>query len=117
MVDEWLTIGDVAARTGVATSALRYYERESLVRTERSEGGQRRFHRDSLRRIAFIRVAQRVGLTLEDIRAALATLPDASTPTKADWARLSKAWRPRLDEQIAVLEHLRDELTSCIACD
>jgi MerR family redox-sensitive transcriptional activator SoxR len=116
MVEEWLTIGDVAARTGVATSALRYYERESLVRTERTDGGQRRFHRDSLRRIAFIRVAQRVGLTLEEIRAALATLPDARTPNKADWARLSKAWRPRLDEQIAVLERLRDELTSCIGC-
>src|SRR4051812_9032643 len=116
MVEEWLTIGEVAAPTGVATSALRYYERERLVRSERSDGGQRRFHRESLRRIAFIRIAQRVGLTLDEIRDALGTLPDGRTPTKADWARLSRAWRPQLDEQIAVLERLRDELTSCIGC-
>jgi MerR family redox-sensitive transcriptional activator SoxR len=116
MVDEWLTIGEVADRTGVATSALRYYEREGLIRSERSDGGQRRFPREELRRIAFVRVAQRVGLTLEEIRDALATLPAARTPTKADWERLSRSWRPRLDEQIAVLERLRDELTSCIGC-
>jgi MerR family redox-sensitive transcriptional activator SoxR len=114
--DEWLPIGDVATRTGVATSALRYYEREGLVRSERTDGGQRRFHRDALRRIAFIRIAQRVGLTLDEIRDALASLPDERTPTKADWARLSRAWRPQLDEQIAVLVRLRDELTSCIGC-
>jgi MerR family redox-sensitive transcriptional activator SoxR len=116
MHDEWLPIGDVATRTGVATSALRYYEREGLVRSERTDGGQRRFHRDALRRIAFIRIAQRVGLTLDEIRDALASLPDERTPTKADWARLSRAWRPQLDEQIAVLVRLRDELTSCIGC-
>jgi MerR family redox-sensitive transcriptional activator SoxR len=114
--DEWLPIGDVATRTGVATSALRYYEREGLVRSERTGGGQRRFHRDALRRIAFIRIAQRVGLTLDEIRDALASLPDERTPTKADWAKLSRAWRPQLDEQIAVLVRLRDELTSCIGC-
>ena len=116
MPEEWLSIGEVAARTGVATSALRYYEAEGLVRSERTEGGQRRFHREALRRIAFIRIAQRVGLTLDEIRDALATLPDGRTPNKADWARLSRAWRPQLDEQIAVLERLRDELTSCIGC-
>ena len=116
MVDEWLTIGECAERTGVSTSALRYYERERLVTSTRTSGGQRRFHRDALRRIAFVRIAQRVGLTLEQIRDALATLPDERTPTQADWARLSKSWRPQLDEQIAVLERLRDQLTSCIGC-
>jgi MerR family redox-sensitive transcriptional activator SoxR len=116
MTEAFLTIGEVAARTGVSASALRYYEREGLVRAERTDGGQRRYHRDALRTIAFVRIAQRVGLTLEEIRAALATLPDARTPNRADWERLSRSWRPRLDEQIAVLTRLRDELTSCIGC-
>ncbi|MDQ3106997.1 MAG: redox-sensitive transcriptional activator SoxR, partial [Actinomycetota bacterium] len=111
-----LTIGAMAERTGVATSALRYYEREGLIRSERSDGGQRRFAREELRRVAFVRIAQRIGLTLDEIRAALATLPEARTPSRADWARLSKAWRPRLDEQIQVLERLRDDLTDCIGC-
>lgn len=115
-MDAWLTIGEVAERTGVATSALRFYESEGLVAAERSSGGQRRFHRDALRRIAFIRVAQRVGLTLDEIRDALSSLPREHAPTKADWARLSRSWRGRLDDQIAVLERLRDELTSCIGC-
>lgn len=116
MPDEWLTIGAVADRTGVATSALRFYEREGLIDAARSEGGQRRFHRDVLRRVAFVRVAQRVGLTLDEIRSALAQLPDNRTPNQRDWQRLSRSWRPRLDEQIAVLERLRDELSSCIGC-
>jgi MerR family transcriptional regulator, redox-sensitive transcriptional activator SoxR len=104
MTDEWLAIGEVAQRAGLAPSALRYYEREGLIASERSAG------------IAFIRVAQRVGLSLEEIHEALAGLPESRTPTSADWARLSRAWRPRLDEQIAVLERLRDQLTSCIGC-
>ena len=116
MTEALLSIGEVAERTGVSASALRYYERERLIRSERSEGGQRRFHRDMLRTIAFVRIAQRVGLTLEEIREALATLPAERTPNRADWERLSRSWRPRLDEQIAVLERLRDELTSCIGC-
>ncbi len=113
---EWLTIGEVASRTGVPTSALRFYERQGLIGAHRSTGGQRRIHRDELRRIAFVRVAQRVGLTLEEIRTALATLPGGRTPTAADWQRLSRSWRPRLDEQIAVLQRLRDQLSSCIGC-
>jgi len=116
MTEALLSIGDVAERTGVSASALRYYEREGLIRSARSEGGQRRFHRDTLRTIAFVRIAQRVGLTLEEIREALATLPAERTPNRADWERLSRSWRPRLDDQIAVLERLRDELTSCIGC-
>ena len=114
--DDWLAIGDVADRTGVAASALRYYERERLVHSVRSDGGQRRYHREVLRRVAFIRIAQRVGLTLDEIRDALSSLPEERTPNKADWARLSQSWRPQLDEQIAVLVRLRDELTSCIGC-
>jgi MerR family redox-sensitive transcriptional activator SoxR len=95
---------------------LRYYEREGLIRSERTDGGQRRYSRDVLRRVAFVRIAQRIGLTLEEIRAALATLPAGRTPSKADWARLSRSWRPRLDEQIAVLVRLRDDLSDCIGC-
>lgn len=111
-----LTIGEVAERTGLAPSALRFYETKGLIHSERSEGNQRRFHRDMLRRISFIRVAQNVGLTLEDIAAALATLPDRRTPTKEDWTRLSRSWGPVLDDQIAVLERLRDKLDGCIGC-
>ena len=112
----WLPIGVVAERTGVAASALRYYEREGLLSSDRSEGGQRRYRREMLRRVAFIRTAQRVGLSLEEIKAAMASLPAGRTPTKADWERLSRSWRSRLDDQIAVLERLRDRLTSCIGC-
>jgi MerR family redox-sensitive transcriptional activator SoxR len=111
-----LLIGEVAARSGFAASALRYYEREGLITSQRSPGGQRQFHRSVLRRLAFVRAAQSVGLSLEEVRDALATLPDSRTPTRADWARLSSTWRARLDEQIAALEALRDGLTSCIGC-
>ncbi len=111
-----MTIGDVAARSGVAVSALRYYEAEGLVTCERTSGGARRFPRSVLRRLSFIRAAQNVGLTLPEIREALATLPEGRTPTARDWARLSGSWRARLDEQIAALEQLRDGLTACIGC-
>lgn len=111
-----LTIGETASRAGVATSALRYYEREGLIESTRSSGGQRRYHRDVLRRIAFIRAAQRVGLSLDEIRDALASLPDGRTPTAKDWERLSRSWRPLLDARIAELERLRDRLDSCIGC-
>ena len=116
MSESFLSIGEMADRTGVSSSALRFYEAEGLVSSMRSSGGQRRYSRSSLRRVAFIRIAQRVGLTLEEIRSALETLPESRTPTKSDWARLSASWRPRLDEQIAVLQRLRDELASCIGC-
>jgi MerR family redox-sensitive transcriptional activator SoxR len=111
-----LTIGDVSERAGVAQSTLRYYEREQLIESSRTAGGQRRYHRDVLRRIAFIRSAQHVGLSLEEIKQALAALPQARTPTAADWRRLSQSWRPRLDNRIAELERLRDRLDSCIGC-
>jgi MerR family redox-sensitive transcriptional activator SoxR len=111
-----LSIGQVSERTGVAISALRYYEREGLLRVDRTEGGQRRYPREVIRRISFVRIAQQVGLSLEEIRGALEALPNDRTPTKADWARLSSAWRSRLDDQIASLIRLRDDLTSCIGC-
>jgi len=113
---EHLSIGEVAERTGVSISALRFYEAEGMVTPTRSAGGQRRYTRDALRRVAFIRVAQRVGLTLDEIRAALATLPDQRTPTAADWARLSRAWKADLEERIRLLERVRDDLSSCIGC-
>jgi len=111
-----LTIGEVAERAAVATSALRYYEREGLISSERSDGGQRRYHRDVLRRIAFVRAAQRVGLSLDDIKTALASLPSERTPTAADWSRLSRSWRPLLERRIAELERVRDKLDTCIGC-
>jgi len=111
-----LTIGEVSARSGVATSALRYYEDQGLIFAERTTGNQRRYRRMTLRRVAFIRSAQRVGLTLEEIAEALATLPAGRTPTKADWSRLSRSWRPRIDAQIERLERLRAKLDGCIGC-
>lgn len=111
-----LPIGVIAQRAGVAPSALRFYEAQGLIWSTRNSGNQRRFERGMLRRIAFIRTAQRVGLTLDEIRAALDGLPSNRTPTKADWERLSHLWRRRLDQRIAELERLRDKLTSCIGC-
>ena len=113
---ETLTIGDFAARSGVAPSALRYYEREGLIRSTRTSGNQRRYERTELRRVAFIRIAQQVGVTLDEIRAALAELPENRTPTRADWARLSDRWRNRLDEKINLMQRLRDDLSGCIGC-
>lgn len=111
-----LTIGAISRRTGVAASALRFYEAEGLIAAARTPGGQRRYSRATIRRVSFIRVAQQVGLTLEEIRSALASLPDNRTPTQRDWQWLSDSWRPRIDAQIAMLERLRDRLGSCIGC-
>ncbi len=116
MARDMLSIGEMAERTGVAASALRFYEAEGLISSERNEGGQRRFRREMLRRVAFVRVAQRVGLSLEEIGQALSRLPEGKTPDKNDWKRLSGAWRPLIDERIALLEALRDTLDSCIGC-
>lgn len=111
-----LTIGEVAARSGFPPSALRYYEREGLVSTTRTSGGQRRYQRAVLRRLAFVRAARTIGIGLDEVREALDRLPGGRPPTKADWTRLSRSWRGRLDEQIAALEALRDGLDSCIGC-
>ncbi|MBA3529604.1 MAG: redox-sensitive transcriptional activator SoxR [Propionibacteriaceae bacterium] len=111
-----LTIGELAQRSGVAPSALRFYEAQRLIFSVRTTGNQRRYERNTLRRIAFIRAAQRVGLSLEEITEALNTLPGGRTPSTADWARLSRTWRPRINEQIERLERLRDRLDGCIGC-
>jgi MerR family transcriptional regulator, redox-sensitive transcriptional activator SoxR len=114
--DELLTIGEVAKRSGVAASALRFYEERGLIRSERAGSGHRRYPRSVLRRIAFIVFAQRVGLTLEEIKGELAKLPPDRAPTRRDWARLSSGWASRIDERIAELERLKLGLTECIGC-
>ncbi len=111
-----LTIGDVARRTGIATSALRFYEQKALIESLRTPGNQRRYARDVIRRVSFIRAAQRVGLTLEEIRGMLDDLPAGRAPSREDWQELARRWRPWLDERIAALERLRDQLSSCIGC-
>ena len=111
-----LTIGELSRRSGTAPSALRFYEDQGLLSSERTAGGQRRYDRGMLRRLAFIRAAQTVGLGLSQIREALETLPQGRTPTRADWARLSRSWRPVLDARIVALTRLRDDLDECIGC-
>jgi MerR family transcriptional regulator, redox-sensitive transcriptional activator SoxR len=115
-VSDVLTIGEVAVRSGVAASALRFYEEQGLIASERNDSGHRRYPRRVLRRVAFIVFAQKVGLSLEEIRRELATLPRNRAPERADWAKLSGSWRVRIDERIAELERLRAGLTECIGC-
>ena len=114
--DRTLSIGEVAARAGVATSALRFYEANGLLSSERNDAGHRRYHADAIRRVSFILVAQRVGLSLAEIREALEGLPAGRTPTRRDWAELSRDWRPMLDERIALLRAMRAKLDECIGC-
>ncbi|MGC5346576.1 redox-sensitive transcriptional activator SoxR [Streptomyces sp. DT24] len=111
-----LTVGQLSARSGAAVSALHFYEAKGLIRSRRTSGNQRRFSRDTLRRVAFVRAAQRVGIPLATIRDALAELPEERTPTHDDWARLSETWRSELDERITQLGRLRDHLSDCIGC-
>ncbi|MGZ4649179.1 MAG: redox-sensitive transcriptional activator SoxR [Kineosporiaceae bacterium] len=111
-----LTIGELSRRSGVAPSALRYYEDLGLLTSTRATSGRRRFERHMLRRLAFVRAAQNVGLTLDEIARALRTLPEGRTPTRGDWERLSRGWQARLDEQIAALQALREGLGTCIGC-
>ena len=111
-----LTPGELSARSGVAISALHFYEREGLIQSRRTSGNQRRYSRDALRWVAFIRTSQRVGVPLAEIRSALETLPAGRTPTKRDWTRLSRDWRTDLDHRIAQLQKLRDTLDDCIGC-
>ena len=112
----YLGIGETARRSGVASSALRFYESRGLISSSRAPGNQRRFHRSMLRRIAIIRIAQALGLSLREIEAALARLPDGRTPTRKDWARLSASWGKQLDQRIADLQNLRARLDGCIGC-
>ena len=111
-----LSIGDVARRTGLTTSALRFYEEKALIDSARTPGNQRCYTRDVIRRVSFVRAAQRVGLSLEEIRAVLDDLPAGRAPTREDWHELARRWTPWLDERIAALERLRDKLSSCIGC-
>lgn len=111
-----LTIGELSARSGVAPSALRFYEQQGLIHSTRTGGNQRRYDRTELRRVSFIRIAQQIGISLDRIRLALGELPDSRTPTKQDWARLSRSWRTELDHRILTLQKLRDDLTGCIGC-
>jgi MerR family redox-sensitive transcriptional activator SoxR len=111
-----LGIGELARRAGVAASALRFYEAQGLISGTRSSGGQRLYSRHVLRRVAFIRAAQAIGLSLEAVRASLTSLPDHRTPTKADWERLARDWQPLLDARIAELQTLKRKLASCIGC-
>lgn len=113
---EPLTIGDAAGRLGIKTSALRFYEDQGLIKSTRTSGGQRRYGRDVLRRVSFIRAAQQVGLHLREVKEGLETLPPDRAPTKEEWEQFAEAWRPRLDEQIRTLEGIRDRLASCIGC-
>jgi MerR family redox-sensitive transcriptional activator SoxR len=115
-MEDLLTIGEVARRAGLAASAIRFYESRGLIHAERTSSGQRRFRRDVLRRIACIRIAQRVGLSLEEIVSALAGLPADRAPSPEDWRRLTRGWDDRIDQRIALLEALRGGLTSCIGC-
>lgn len=111
-----LTVGEVAARSGLAVSALHFYEARRLIASRRSDGNQRRYHREVLRRVAVIKVAQRVGIPLAEIGRALSALPEGRTPTAADWEELSRRWRGELDSRIARLTRLRDQLDGCIGC-
>lgn len=111
-----LPMGEITRRSGFAASAIRYYEAQGLIRAHRSPGGQRTFERSELRRLAFIRAASNVGLSIEEIRQELSSLPGGRTPTKADWHRISRHWRQRLDDQIAALERLKSGLDGCIGC-
>lgn len=112
----WLGVGEAARRSGIAVSTLHFYEAQGLLSSERSAGNQRRYRRDALRRIAFVRAAQAVGISLAEIAEALQQLPEQRTPTKADWSRLSSRWRESLDQRIADLQALRDDLQGCIGC-
>ncbi|HUD17958.1 MAG TPA: redox-sensitive transcriptional activator SoxR [Acidimicrobiales bacterium] len=111
-----LTVGQVATRSGVAVSTLHFYESKGLISSSRTVGNQRRYSRDTLRRIAFIRASQRVGIPLVEIGRALDGLPRERTPTRKDWADLSTIWRAGLDDRIELLQHLRDDLSECIGC-
>ena len=113
---EFLSIGEAARRSGVASSALRYYESRGLIHSTRGPGNQRRYHRSMLRRIAIVRIAQTLGLSLREIEQAFAALPDRRTPTKKDWAKLSGHWGKQLDRRIADLQNLRGRLAGCIGC-
>lgn len=111
-----LSIGDLAARTGLSVSAIRFYESKGLITPDRNEGNQRRYEGSDIRRLSFILIAQQMGLTIEQIKSVMASLPDGRTPTKADWSKISRTFRKTLDERIAMMERMRERLNGCIGC-
>ena len=111
-----LSIGDLAARTGLSVSAIRFYESKGLITPDRNDGNQRRYEGSDIRRLSFILIAQQMGLTIEQIKSVMASLPDGRTPTKADWSKISRTFRKTLDERIALMERMRDRLDGCIGC-
>lgn len=111
-----LSVGELAARSGVSVSALHFFERQGLLQSSRTSGNQRRYRRDTLRRVALIRIAQRVGIPLKEVAAVLALLPENRTPNREDWQRLSRCWQTQLDQRMRHLQQLRNELTDCIGC-
>ncbi|MEP1143061.1 MAG: redox-sensitive transcriptional activator SoxR [Henriciella sp.] len=111
-----LSIGDLAMRTGLSVSAIRFYEKKSLITPDRNEGNQRRYEGSDIRRLSFILIAQQMGLSIEQIKEAMASLPDGRTPTKADWGKISRKFRTTLDDRIAMMERMRDRLDGCIGC-
>lgn len=111
-----LAIGDLATRTGLSVSAIRFYETKGLVKPDRNRGGQRRYQRADIRRLSFVLIAQQMGLTIEEIARTLSTLPDGRAPTQKDWTRISKQMRSTLDARIAMMQRLRDRLDGCIGC-
>jgi MerR family transcriptional regulator, redox-sensitive transcriptional activator SoxR len=115
-VTDELTIGELSSRSGVPPSALRFYEAQGLIGSRRTSGNQRRYDRATLRRVALIQAGRAAGIPLEEIRAALETLPSQRTPTRRDWERLSRGWRADIDHRIATLQALRNRLTTCIGC-
>ena len=111
-----LSIGDLAARTGLSVSAIRFYEQKGLITPDRNEGNQRRYEGSDIRRLSFILIAQQIGLSIEQIKDAMASLPEGRTPTKADWTKISRGFRKTLDERIAMMERMRERLDGCIGC-
>ena len=116
MMKRGLSIGDLAVRTGLSVSAIRFYEKKGLIRPDRNAGNQRRYEGSDIRRLSFILIAQQMGLTIEQIKDLMATLPDGRTPTKSDWSKISRTFQKTLNERIAMMERLRDNLDGCIGC-
>lgn len=111
-----LSIGDLAVRTGLSVSAIRFYERKGLITPDRNDGNQRRYEGSDIRRLSFILIAQQIGLSIDQIKEVMANLPDGRTPTKADWSKISRTFRKTLDERIGMMERMRDRLDGCIGC-
>ena len=111
-----LSIGDLATRTGLSVSAIRFYEKKGLITPDRNQGNQRRYEGSDIRRLSFVLIAQQIGFSIEEIKSLMAQLPEARTPTKADWTRISRTFRKTLDERIAVMQRMRDNLDGCIGC-